>query len=82
MNDLYIRLEKREENSSSSMAYYVFDEKNPTECTSPVFLIRPYEYDSVLREICVALGWQGGTRQLVIDEIKRLRKLEKERNVK
>jgi hypothetical protein len=23
----------------------------------------PYEYDSILKEICNALGWLGGTRQ-------------------
>lgn len=31
------------------------------------------EYDSVLHELCIALGWQGGTIHQVIAEIKRLK---------
>ena len=43
----------------------------------PDCLAVEYEYDSVLREICVALGWQGGTRSDAIAEIKRLVRNEK-----
>lgn len=30
-------------------------------------------FDSQLRELCAALGWQGGTYHLVLEEIKRLK---------
>jgi hypothetical protein len=33
-------------------------------------------FDSQLREICVALGWQGGTYHGVLEEIKRLKTFE------
>lgn len=39
----------------------------------PACLANDYEFDSPLHEICVALGWQGGTVHQVIEEIKRLR---------
>lgn len=43
------------------------------ENVEPQCLAVDYEYDSLLHEICVALGWQGGTRQQVLDEIRKLR---------
>jgi hypothetical protein len=44
------------------------------EPAEPSCLAVPYEYDSILREVCILLGWQGGTRQQVLDELKRLKK--------
>ena len=32
-----------------------------------------YEYESILQELCVALGWQGGTINQAIAEVKRLK---------
>jgi hypothetical protein len=39
-------------------------------------------YDSVLREICIILGWQGGTRQQVLDEVKRIKSIAAQIQVK
>ena len=39
----------------------------------PTCLANDYEYESVLHEVCVALGWQGGTIHQVVEEVKRLR---------
>lgn len=40
---------------------------------TPDCLAVEYEYDSVLREICVALGWQGGTIHQAVEEIRKLK---------
>jgi len=39
------------------------------------FCFKELEYDSILQMLCEALSWQGGTIHQVIDEIKRLKKL-------
>ena len=49
------------------VAFNQFMEKEPTT-PEPV----PF-FDSQLRELCVALGWQGGTYHQVLAEIKRLK---------
>lgn len=46
----------------------------------PICCAVEYEYDSVLREICVALGWQGGTIHQAIEEIKRLKRMSDDNN--
>ncbi len=51
----------------SDVAFNQFMEKEPTT-PEPV----PF-FDSQLRELCVALGWQGGTYHQVLAEIKRLK---------
>jgi hypothetical protein len=43
------------------------------EMSKPTCLAVEYEYESVLHEICSALGWQGGTINQVVSEIKRLK---------
>ncbi len=49
----------------SDVAFNQFMEKEPP-APVPIF-------DSQLRELCVALGWQGGTYHQVLAEIKRLK---------
>jgi len=39
----------------------------------PICIANDYEFDSVLQELCVALGWQGGTIHQAIAEVKLLR---------
>ena len=39
---------------------------------APTCLAVEYEYDSVLHELCCALGWQGGTLSQAMDEVKML----------
>ena len=39
-----------------------------------------YEYESILQELCVALGWQGGTINQAIAEVKRLNLTQASRN--
>jgi hypothetical protein len=39
----------------------------------PDCLANEYEYDSVLQEVCAALGWQGGTIHQAVEEIKKLK---------
>lgn len=46
------------------------------EPVEPECLAVDYEYESILHEVCFALGWQGGTIHQVIEEIKRLKALE------
>ena len=56
----------------SDVAFNQFKEKEPTApAPEPV----PF-FDSQLRELCVALGWQGGTYHQVLAEIKRLKAYE------
>ena len=43
------------------------------EGAEPSCLAVRYEYDSILGELCAALGWSGGTIHQVIAEIKRLK---------
>ena len=54
------------------------DTRQIYHCTNSenLHLATPYQYESILHELCVILGWQGGTRQQVIDEVKRLKKME------
>ena len=40
------------------------------------YYAREYDYESDLESIYKALGWQGGTIHQVVEEIKRLKKLE------
>jgi len=49
----------------------IFDDDE--EMSKPTCLAVEYEYESVLHEICNALGWQGGTIHQVVSEIKRLK---------
>jgi hypothetical protein len=44
------------------------------EPLEPACLMSEYEYDSILGELCSAMGWQGGTIWQVIEGIKKLRK--------
>jgi hypothetical protein len=53
-------------------SYSCVNLENDEDCVIAV----PYEYDSFLQEICAALRWQGGTRQQVIEEIKRLKSVD------
>ena len=57
----------------SDVAFNQFMEKEPT-APEPV----PF-FDSQLRELCVALGWQGGTYHQVLAEVKRLKALADEK---
>ncbi len=53
----------------SDVAFNQFMEKEPTaQAPEPVPI-----FDSQLRELCVALGWQGGTYHQVLAEVKRLK---------
>jgi hypothetical protein len=45
------------------------------EMSEPTCLAVEYEYDSILHELCCALGWQGGTLSQAIAEVKRLKKI-------
>jgi hypothetical protein len=47
---------------------------------NPDFCIVEYEYESVLAELCDALGWQGGTLVDAIKEVKRLKDSEPRSN--
>lgn len=48
----------------------LFDD-DPDMC-KPTCLAVEYEYDSILHELCCALGWQGGTLSQAMGEVKRL----------
>ena len=48
------------------------------ELAQPTCLAVEYEYDSVLHELCAALGWQGGVLSHAIAEVKRLKQYEKD----
>lgn len=43
------------------------------ESQKPICYAVPYEYNSILHEICDLLGWQGGTISQVREEILRLK---------
>jgi hypothetical protein len=70
------------------ICYHVMTEKylrqgminHPTtgESIEPLFAVVEYDYESILQQLCEALGWQGGTIHQVIAEIKRLKAKEKE----
>jgi hypothetical protein len=51
------------------------------EMSKPTCLAVEYEYESVLHEICNALGWQGGTIHQVVSEIKRLKEKDVEQRL-
>lgn len=51
---------------------YITGEKYEPSCMAV-----DYEYESVLQELCSALGWQGGTIHQAIAEVKRLKAAEK-----
>ena len=53
----------------SDVAFNQFMEKEPQ---APAHEPVPF-FDSQLRELCVALGWQGGTYHQVLAEVKRLK---------
>jgi hypothetical protein len=56
------------------LAIVRLEKQLPIQIDQPYFCAVDYKYDSVLHEICNALGWQGGTLTDVVKEIKRLRK--------
>lgn len=77
MSDLLRRIPTDSKEPVNLVCYHPVQIKNllAGENVEPVCFAVDYEYESFLHEICVALGQQGGTRQQVIDAIKKLKTL-------
>lgn len=75
MSDLLRRVNLDSNEPVNFVCYHPFAEQKllKGEYVEPACLAVEYEYESILHEICCALGYQGGTRAQIISEIMQMR---------
>lgn len=74
-SDLLRRVNLDSNEPVNFVCYHPFAEQKllKGEYAEPACLAVEYEYESILHEICFALGYQGGTRAQIISEIMQMR---------